>query len=189
VYKVPVGTSVLVSDKELVIAGQSLTEGATDLKELYAVKGKEAVQRYILQEIQHIYSSQGQDLNDKHIEIILRQLFSRSEVTDPGDTGFIIGDVLEATEIRRVNKELPKGKKPAQYSELFLGMTKAALNTSSFLSAASFQQTLQVLIRAAITGHVDRLKGLKENVIIGRLIPAGTGFKLYDKIEEYLITK
>ena len=189
VYKVPVGTSVLVSDKDLVIAGQSLTEGATDLKELYAVKGKEAVQRYILQEIQHIYSSQGQDLNDKHIEIILRQLFSRSQIIDPGDTGFIIGDVLEATEIRRVNKALPKGKKPAHYAELFLGMTKAALNTSSFLSAASFQQTLQVLIRAAITGQIDRLKGLKENVIIGRLIPAGTGFKLYDKIEEYLLTK
>lgn len=189
VYKVPVGTSVLVSDKDLVIAGQSLTEGATDLKELYAVKGKEAVQRYILQEIQHIYSSQGQDLNDKHIEIILRQLFSRSQIIDPGDTGFIIGDVLEATEIRRVNKALPKGKKPAHYAELFLGMTKAALNTSSFLSAASFQQTLQVLIRAAITGQIDRLKGLKENVIIGRLIPAGTGFRLYDKIEEYLLTK
>lgn len=177
VLKVPANTLINIEDKELVIKGQVLTEGSIDLKELYRLKGTKAVYHYIIREIQQIYSSQGQDLNDKHIEIILRQLFSRGIVLESGDTNFVAGEILEIAEILRENIALPTGKRPATYDRLFLGMTKTALNTISFLSAASFQQTSQILIKAAITGQVDRLRGLKENVIIGRLIPAGTGFR------------
>ncbi len=178
-YKVPSDLIILVQDKDLVSQGQPLTEGSLDLKEYYILNGREAVQRYIIKEVQLIYSSQGQDLNDKHIEIILRQLFSRGKVLDAGDTDLIPGDIIKVSDIKKTNERLKKGKKPAKFERLFLGMTKAALNTSSFLSAASFQQTSHILINAAITGQIDRLCGLKENVIIGRLIPAGTGFVEY----------
>jgi len=178
-FKIPPSLGLLIGDKDLVTQGQILTEGALDLKDLYRLQGRTAVQKYITKEIQHIYSSQGQDLNDKHIEIILRQLFSRGMVRDPGDTDLIIGSVMEVSEIERASRGLAKGKKSATYERMFLGMTKASLNTSSFLSAASFQQTSQILIKAAITGRIDSLRGLKENVIIGRLIPAGTGYKEY----------
>lgn len=177
IFKILKTTAIIVQDEDLVVKGQPLTEGALDLKELYHLKGEEAVQEHITAEIQQIYASQGQDLNDKHLEIILRQMFSRAAVMNPGDTGLIVGEVLEASEIERTNRELAKTKIPATYERIFLGMTKASLNTSSFLSAASFQQTSQILIKAAITGQIDRLRGLKENVIIGRLVPAGTGFR------------
>ncbi|MFH1713453.1 MAG: DNA-directed RNA polymerase subunit beta' [Candidatus Jacksonbacteria bacterium] len=175
-YKVPSDLTILVQDKDLVSHGQPLTEGSLDLKEYYILKGREAVQRYIIKEVQLIYASQGQDLNDKHIETILRQLFSRGMVLDAGDTNLIPGDIIKTSDIEKANEQLKKNKKPAKFEKLFLGMTKAALNTSSWLSSASFQQTSHILINAAITGQVDHLKGLKENVIIGRLIPAGTGF-------------
>jgi len=177
VLKVQANSALYVKDKELVTKGQVLTEGSVDLKELFVVKGRDAVQKYMIREVQHIYSSQGQDLNDKHLEIILKQLFSRAIVRDPGNTELIVGEIIELSEILKANKLLKKGKKPASYEQLFMGMTKASLNTTSFLSAASFQQTSQILIKAAISGQVDRLRGLKENVIIGRLIPAGTGYK------------
>jgi len=180
-FKINNNIVLLVDDKDLVTKGQQLSEGSLDLANLYKLKGADAVQKYIIKEIQHIYSSQGQDLNDKHIEIILRQLFSRGRVLDAGDTDLILGETIEFSEIKKKNQALPKGKKAAKYERLFLGMTKAALNTHSFLSAASFQQTSQILINAAITGRVDKCKGLKENVIIGRLIPAGTGFKQHSR--------
>ncbi len=176
-YLIPPGFVLFVKNGESIEAGTSLTEGDLDLHQLYALRGKEAVQKYILKDIQGIYVSQGQKLNDKHIEIIIKQMFSRVLVKDPGDTDLLPGEVIEKAQFLEENKaaKLRKGKE-ATCSELFLGITKVALSTQSFLSAASFQETAKVLINAAITGKNDPLEGLKENVIIGRLIPAGTGY-------------
>jgi DNA-directed RNA polymerase subunit beta' len=146
------------------------------LHELYALKGKEAVQKYVLKEIQFIYGSQGQKLNDKHIELIIRQMFSRVYVTESGDTELLPGEVVTTAQFEEANEQAQAtGKSLAIGDRLLLGITKASLSTDSFLSAASFQETARVLIDAAVTGRVDNLRGLKENVIIGRLIPAGTG--------------
>ena len=176
-YISPFGVRVLADNGDLVSQGDPLTEGSVDLHELYRLKGIECVQRYIILEIQNIYFSQGQDLNDKHIEIICKQMFSRVYIIDGGDSTFLSGDIVDKTSAYAVNARMKKEKKkPVKHEQLFLGMTKASLATSSFLSAASFQETARVLIDAAIMGSVDKLRGLKENVIIGRLIPAGTGF-------------
>jgi len=175
---IPVGFNAWVKTGDLVNRGDQLTEGSIDLHELYALKGSEAVQQYILKEIRYVYSSQGQHVNDKHIEIIARQMFSRVLIDDSGDADFLPGDVLEYTQVREINQEIEaSGGKPAIYTRLLLGITKASLSTESFLSAASFQETAKILIDAATTGKVDKLRGLKENVIIGRLIPAGSGFR------------
>jgi DNA-directed RNA polymerase subunit beta' len=174
-FAVPIGVALWVRDADLVTKGQQLTEGSLDLHELYALKGKEAVQKYILKEIQYIYSSQGQKLNDKHIEVIIRQLFSRLLITEPGDTDLLPGEVVTVAQFGEANDEVAEGGTQATADHLLLGITKASLSTDSFLSAASFQETARVLIDAAVTGKVDKLRGLKENVIIGRLIPAGTG--------------
>jgi DNA-directed RNA polymerase subunit beta' len=174
-FAVPIGMALWVKDGDLVTRGQQLTEGSLDLHELYALKDKEAVQKYILKEIQYIYSSQGQKLNDKHIEVIIRQIFSRLYITEPGDTELLPGEVVTVAQFGEANEALPEGATPAQGDNLLLGITKSSLSTDSFLSAASFQETARVLIDAAVTGKVDKLRGLKENVIIGRLIPAGTG--------------
>ena len=142
-----------------------------------------------MREIQYIYSSQGQKLHDKHIEIILRQMFSRFMVKDPGDTELLGGDVVTRTQLFEANEEAKsQGGKPAKEESMLLGITKVSLSTDSFLSAASFQETQRVLIDAAIFGKMDRLRGLKENVIIGRLIPAGTGYNpaLMVGLEKYL---
>jgi DNA-directed RNA polymerase subunit beta' len=147
------------------------------LEELYLLKGKEAVQQYILDEIQYIYSSQGQRLNDKHVEVIARQMFSRVYVKDAGDTYLLEGEIVEKAELAEANEQIAKGGRLAVGEEIFLGISKVSLSTKSFLSAASFQETARVLINAAVTGKVDKLEGLKENVIIGKLIPAGTGYK------------
>ncbi len=177
-YVIPQGYMLYVKDGDEVLEGDVLTEGHVDLQGLYKHKGRKAVELYILKEIQHVYASQGQKLNSKHIEIIVRQMFSRVRITDPGDTIFLPGEVVERSslldESSRVAGE-SKGKAP-EFEELFLGITKVSLSTESWLSAASFQETARVLINAAVTGKVDHLAGLKENVIIGRLIPAGTGF-------------
>jgi len=175
-YLVPPGFALWVKDGELVEAGAQLTEGDLDLHELYRLRGKEAVQRYLLREVKKIYASQGQPPNDKHIEIIIKQMFSRVYITESGDTELLPGEIVERAEFEEENARLKKSAKPAEGQELFLGITKVSLSTQSFLSAASFQETARVLINAAVTGKVDRLEGLKENVIIGRLIPAGTGF-------------
>ncbi len=176
-YIIPIGYKLTVRDGDMVNAGDALTEGHIELHELHELKGKEAVQTYILKEIQDIYSSQGQKLNDKHVEIILRQMFSRVYVTEAGETDMIPGEIVEKAQIFDANVKVKKGEKSALGRELFLGVSKVSLSTQSFLSAASFQDTARVLIGAAITGKTDFLEGLKENVIIGRLIPAGTGYE------------
>ena len=171
---IPAGYNLWIKDKDIVEEGQQITEGSIDLQELYDLKDKLSVQKYIISEIKHIYSSQGQNLNDKHVELIVRQMFSRIIVKDVGDTELLPGEVVTYTQFQEANIA-SKGKK-ATGDTLLLGITKAALTSDSFLSAASFQETARVLIDAAISGKVDHLKGLKENVIIGRKIPAGTGF-------------
>ncbi len=174
---VPPGLPIWVKEGDLVKKGDQLTEGSLDLHQLFSLRGKEEVQKYIIKEIQTIYASQGQKLNDKHIEVIVRQLFSRVYVKEAGDTNLLPGEVVEKAELEEANEEVSENNgKPAEAEELFLGITKVSLSTRSFLSAASFQETSRVLINAATTGKVDHLEGLKENVIIGRLIPAGTGY-------------
>ncbi len=169
-----------VKNKELVEKGQQLTEGSIDLYELFRVSGTEAVQKYIIKEVQNMYSTQGQPLNDKHVEIIIRQMMLRKAIREPGDSDLLEGDLIDKTRLRDVNDKFKaEGKTLIIADDMLQGITKASLSTDSFLSAASFQQTARVLIDAAITGRKDPLKGLKENVIIGRLIPAGTGFKHY----------
>ena len=177
-YIVQIGYKLWVKDGDTVTKGQQMTEGSVDLQELFALRGRDAVQRYVLEEIQQIYSSQGQSLNDKHIEIIIKQMFSRVYIEESGDTDLLPGETVEKSQLLIANAEAKEaGKKEAVGRELFLGISKVALSTQSFLSAASFQETSKVLINAAITGKVDYLEGLKENVIIGRLIPVGTGYK------------
>lgn len=176
-YSVPSNTSLWVKEGEEVKKGQQLTEGHLDLKKLFKIAGQEALQRYIIKEIQNIYSSQGEGLSDKHIEIIIRQMLSRIRIKDPGDTNLLIGSVAERSYFNIENEQAKKdGKRVATGSTLMLGISKVSLSTESWLSAASFQETTRVLIEAALLGKEDRLRGLKENVIIGKLIPAGTGF-------------
>lgn len=173
-YHILKGTMLLVKDGEEIEKGTQLTEGSLDLRELYKLKGRLETQKYIIKEIQYVYSSQGQPLNDKHVEIIARQMFSRYLVKDSGDTVLLPGETVEEEVFFQANKE---GSEAAKADRLLLGITKASLTTDSFLSAASFQETPRVLIEAAVNGKIDYLEGLKENVIIGCLIPAGTGYK------------
>jgi DNA-directed RNA polymerase subunit beta' len=189
-YIVPADSNLWVKNNDIISAGAQLTEGSINLKKLYSLRGKEEVQKYIIKEIQYIYSSQGQRLNDKHIELVCKQLFSRVYVEDPGDTEFIPGAIITKSQFMKANIEMKeKGKKEAKGSVLLLGMTKSSLTTDSFLSAASFQETARVLINASISGQVDHLRGLKENVIIGRLIPAGTGFGINNKTGKLRVEK
>jgi len=176
-FTIPKGYSLWVKDGETVERGTQLTEGNMDLQQLFQLRGRLEAQKYIIKEIQTVYSSQGQPLNDKHIEIIARAMFSRVYVEDAGETEVLPGEILEKAVFDRSNeKAVLEKRKPAKGQELLLGMTKASLTTDSFLSAASFQETARVLIEASVTGKIDYLEGLKENVIIGRLIPAGTGY-------------
>ncbi|TAK04275.1 DNA-directed RNA polymerase subunit beta' [Patescibacteria group bacterium] len=175
-YIIPPGFTLYVKDGDEIEAGAPLTDGNLDLQLLFKHKGKDAVMKYLSKETQFIYASQGQKLNNKHIEIIIKQLFSRVRVIDPGDTDLLPGETIERATFLDANDLVGKGEKEATAEDLFLGITKISLSTDSWLSAASFQETARVLINAAVTGKVDTLAGLKENVIIGRLIPAGTGF-------------
>lgn len=183
-YIIPPGYTLYVKDGDEVQAGDALTDGHLDLQLLFKYKGQDAVQKYLSTEIQFIYASQGQKLNNKHIEIIIRQMFSRVKVADPGDTDLLPGETIEKATFLDANDTVDKGQQPATCDSLFLGITKISLSTDSWLSSASFQETARVLINAAVTGKIDRLDGLKENVIIGRLIPAGTG---YEGMQEELI--
>ncbi len=176
-YPVPVGYSVWIKDGSLVKKGDQLTEGNVDLHQLFHLKGREATQKYIIKEIGYIYSSQGQKLNDKHVEVIVRQMFSRLYVKDAGDSDLLAGEIVTLSEYHEANEKIKSGGKKVEAESLLLGITKASLTTDSFLSAASFQETARVLIDAAVSGKVDKLRGLKENVIIGKLIPSGTGFR------------
>ena len=177
-FIIPKGMGILVKDGDEVAKGDQLTDGSLDLQQLFKLRGRLETQKYIIREIQNVYSSQGQLLNDKHIEIITRQMFSRFFVHDAGGTELLPGEIVEQAVVARANEKVKlSNKKEAKVERLLLGITKASLTTDSFLSAASFQETARVLIEAAVNGKIDYLEGLKENVIIGRLIPAGTGFK------------
>ncbi|PIP27163.1 MAG: DNA-directed RNA polymerase subunit beta', partial [Candidatus Moranbacteria bacterium CG23_combo_of_CG06-09_8_20_14_all_39_10] len=177
-YQLPMGSTVRVERGDLIGKGSKLSDGNIDLKKLYKAMGWEAVHRYIVKEIQEIYASQGEGINDKHIEVIIKQMFSRLQITDSGSTSLMGGDIIEKDQFRELNeKAKAEGSALATGEELLMGITKVALSTESFLSAASFQETARVLINAAVEGKVDHLRGLKENVIIGKLIPAGTGYR------------
>ncbi len=181
-YPILKGTMLMVKDGDEVEKGTQLTEGSLDLRELFKLRGQLETQKYIIKEIQYVYSSQGQPLNDKHIEIIARQMFSRYFVKEAGDTHLLPGETIEDEVLAQANKSI---KHPAKAERLLLGITKASLTTDSFLSAASFQETSRVLIDAAVNGKIDYLEGLKENVIIGCLIPSGTGYKGKKKRADY----
>ncbi len=175
-YEIPGSTQLVVKAGDVVEAGDRLTIGSLNLHDLMRLKDVEATQRYIINEVLRIYAAQGQDVADKHLEIIVRQMFSRVQVEDPGDSAFVMGDIVSKAAVVDANANLvAEGKEPAQYTQLLLGITKVSIWSDSWLSAASFQDTTRVLINAATSGRADRLRGLKENVIIGRKIPVGTG--------------
>jgi len=176
-YLIPAGFNLFVKDGDLVVMGQQLTEGNLSPNQIMALKGTEDAQKYIVKEVQDIYVSQGQNIHDKHIEVIVRQMFSKMRVLESGDSELVPGEIVDRSRFNAMNEELVKNNKTAAKAEqLLMGITKVSLNTDSFLAAASFQETTRVLIEAAVTGKTDYLRGLKENVIIGKLIPAGTGF-------------
>jgi DNA-directed RNA polymerase subunit beta' len=184
-YEIPGFKQLMIKDGDEVEAGQRLTNGSINLHDLMRLQGVEATQRYIMNEILYIFASQGQTIADKHLEVIVKQMFSRVQIEETGDSDFITGDIVSKLAVVNANEALTKSKKkPAQYNQLLLGITKASLSTDSFLSAASFQDTTRVLIAAATSGKVDHLYGLKENVILGRLIPVGTGVESADTAEE-----
>ncbi|OHX13673.1 DNA-directed RNA polymerase subunit beta' [Chromobacterium sphagni] len=173
---IPKDKHVLVHDGQVVNRGESIVDGPVDPHDILRLQGIEALARYIVQEVQEVYRLQGVKINDKHIEVIIRQMLRRVVISDSGDTEFIQGEQVERAEVLEMNdKMMAEGKEPAQYENVLLGITKASLSTDSFISAASFQETTRVLTEAAIMGKKDDLRGLKENVIVGRLIPAGTG--------------
>ncbi len=177
-YEIPSFKQILVTDGEVVVAGQKLTNGSINLQDLMRLQDVESTQRYIMNEILRIFAGQGQNISSKHLEIIVRQMFSRVQIEDPGDSDFVTGDVVSKLSVAEQNEKLTnENKKPAVVNQLLLGITKASLSTDSFLSAASFQDTTRVLIAAATSGKTDKLFGLKENVILGRKIPVGTGYK------------
>ncbi len=183
-YEIPGFKQVMVKDGDKVKAGQRLTNGSINLHDLMRLAGIEETQRYIMNEILRIFAAQGQNISDKHLEVIVRQMFSRVIIEDAGDSEFVTGDVVSKQAVLGENERLStEGKGLVQYSQLLLGITKASLSTDSFLSAASFQDTTRVLIGAATSGKVDHLYGLKENVILGRRIPVGTGVKKVEDID------
>jgi len=178
-YELPGTTQLVIKSGDRVEAGDRLTIGSLNLGEQMRLKGIEATQRYIINEILRIYAAQGQDVADKHLEIIVRQMFSRVQIEDSGDSAFVTGDIVSKTAVMEANQALEaEGKTPAEYTQLLLGITKVSIWSDSWLSAASFQDTTRVLINAALSGKADRLQGLKENVIIGRKIPVGTGAQI-----------
>jgi DNA-directed RNA polymerase subunit beta' len=177
VMDIPNTSRILVRDGAHVEAGMALTEGSLNPHRILKIQGRDACQMYLMTEVQKVYRSQGQNIHDKHFEVIIRKMLSKVQVTRPGDTRYLPGDVIDRLEMRKQNEQLiADGKQAARFSEVLLGVTKASLSTDSFLSASSFQHTIKVLAGAAIGSTTDPLFGLKENVIIGKLIPAGTGF-------------
>ena len=177
-YNVSGGNTLWVSRGDLIIRGQQLSEGNLDLKELFIISGMSAAINHILNEVQKIYATNGSHINSKHIEVIIRQMFGRVRIKEAGDGNFRPGDIIEKTVFIEENNRIKKLKgKPATAVQLLMGITKVALTTESWMSAASFQETAKVLINAATESKSDKLRGLKENVILGRLIPAGTGYK------------
>lgn len=184
VYQIPYGAHIRVNEGDHVEKGEPLTEGSINPQDILRVNGAEGVRDYIIREVQKVYRLQGVDIDDKHIEIIIRQMMSKIKIEESGDSGFLSGSVVDARDFKMTNEQLVKeGKTPATGTHSLMGITKASLATESFLSAASFQETTRVLTETSIKGKVDHLIGLKENVIIGKLIPAGTGIAKYDRID------
>ena len=183
-YLIPYGSRIKVMDGQVLEAGDELTEGSVNPHDILKIKGVRAVQDYMIREVQRVYRLQGVEINDKHIEVIVRQMLKKIRIENNGDTEFLPGSLVDVLDFEDVNEEMEKeGKEQAEGKQVMLGITKASLATDSFLSAASFQETTKVLTEAAIKGKVDKLIGLKENVIIGKLIPAGTGMKRYSNIK------
>ena len=183
-YLIPYGSRIKITDGQMLEAGDELTEGSVNPHDILRIKGVRAVQDYMLREVQRVYRLQGVEISDKHIEVLVRQMLKKIRIEENGDTEFLPGTLVDVLEFEDVNEQLVKeGKTPAEGKQVMLGITKASLATESFLSAASFQETTKVLTEAAIKGKVDHLVGLKENVIIGKLIPAGTGLKRYRDIQ------
>jgi DNA-directed RNA polymerase subunit beta' len=180
-YLIPKDKHVTAHDGQVVTKGESIVDGPADPQDILRLQGREALARYIIDEVQDVYRLQGVKINDKHIEVIVRQMLRRVRVTDAGDTSFIMGEQVERADLLAQNEKIiPQDKRPAEFEYVLLGITKASLSTDSFISAASFQETTRVLTEAAILGKRDELRGLKENVIVGRLIPAGTGLAFHD---------
>jgi len=183
-YNIVYGSRLKVRDGDIIEAGDEITEGSVNPHDILKIKGVQGVQNYLVKEVQRVYRMQGVDINDKHIEIIVRQMLSKVKIEDTGDTEMLPGSLVSVHDFERLNKEaIANGGTPATGRRALLGITKASLATDSFLSAASFQETTRVLTEAAIKGKEDNLIGLKENVIIGKLIPAGTGMKRYRNVE------
>ena len=182
-YLIPYGSRIKVLDGVELGAGDELTEGSVNPHDILRIKGVRAVQDYMIQEVQRVYRLQGVEINDKHIEVIVRQMLQKIRIEEAGDTEFLPGTQVDILDFEDTNeKMIEEGKEPAEGKQVMLGITKASLATNSFLSAASFQETTKVLTEAAIKGKVDPLIGMKENVIIGKLIPAGTGMKRYRNV-------
>ena len=194
-YLIPYGSRIKVSDGDVIEAGDELTEGSVNPHDILKIKGVRAVQDYMIQEVQRVYRLQGVEINEKHIEVIVRQMLKKVRIESNGDTRFLPGALVDYMDFNDENEAMiEQGLEPAEGKRVMLGITKASLATNSFLSAASFQETTKVLTEAAIKGKVDPLIGLKENVIIGKLIPAGTGMKRYRNVkldtelqDEYMI--
>ena len=183
-YLIPYGSRIKVTDGQMLEAGDELTEGSVNPHDILKIKGVRAVQDYMIREVQRVYRLQGVEINDKHIEVIVRQMLKKIRIEDNGDTELLPGTMVDFLEYEDINEKMEaEGKAPAEGKQVLLGITKASLATDSFMSAASFQETTKVLTEAAIKGKVDHLVGLKENVIIGKLIPAGTGLKRYSNIK------
>ena len=183
-YLIPYGSRMKVQDGQVLEAGDELTEGSVNPHDILKIKGIRAVQDYMIQEVQRVYRLQGVEINDKHIEMIVRQMLKKIRIEDNGDADFLPGTLVDVLDFEDMNEKLEaEGKRQAEGKQVMLGITKASLATNSFLSAASFQETTKVLTEAAIKGRIDPLIGLKENVLIGKLIPAGTGMKRYQSVK------
>ncbi len=183
-YLIPYGSRMKVQDEQVIEAGDELTEGSVNPHDILKIKGVRAVQDYMIREVQRVYRLQGVEINDKHVEMIVRQMLKKIKIEESGDSDVLPGTSMDVLDFNEMNDALiADGKIPAEGKRVMLGITKASLATDSFLSAASFQETTKVLTEAAINGKVDHLIGLKENVLIGKLIPAGTGMKRYRSVK------
>jgi DNA-directed RNA polymerase subunit beta' len=183
-HLIPHGKQILVQPGDYVSKGQLLTEGSCDPHEMLEILGSAALYEFLISQVQEVYRMQGVTINDKHIEIILRQMMRKVRITDPGDSEYFWGEQVDRTAFMLENKRIEEaGGKPAEAEPILLGITKASLETESFISAASFQETTRVLTDASTLGKADPLKGFKENVIMGHLIPAGTGLPMYRRVK------
>jgi len=182
-YLIPYGSKILVNDGDYIEAGDKITDGSINPHDILNIRGMKALESYILMEVQRVYRMQGVDISDKHVEVIIRQMVNKVRIEDSGDTSLLPGSLVSTFEFKEQNeKAIAAGLEPAEGEVALLGITKSSLATDSFLASASFQETTRVLTDAATKGKVDNLIGLKENVIIGKLIPAGTGMKKYRNI-------